>query len=246
MTGPLARLVGRSRSPVPGLRPRPASRYERPAAADGPPLPALHDAPESPVPHAAAPEPIPADVAGAPADGAGPQEPRPTEPADTEAGVPGREPPTRALSVVRHPPGARQDGLVRREGPVPQPHPAPVEATPEPGRPSDPRRGFLRDPAEAAPASPGRRGPQAGVGFDRPLLHAEVPPPELVADTPASAAPGEAEPAVVVEVSIGRLDVRTPPVPAPPQPVRLQRGAQADHAKALENYLRRRAEGELG
>ncbi|MCQ4211114.1 MULTISPECIES: hypothetical protein [Streptomyces] len=55
-----------------------------------------------------------------------------------------------------------------------------------------------------------------------------------------------AEPEVVVEVSIGRVDVRTPPAAAPQQQVQPSAAARANHAKALENYLRRRAEGELG
>ncbi|MFJ1975559.1 hypothetical protein ACIO93_44000 [Streptomyces sp. NPDC087903] len=72
-----------------------------------------------------------------------------------------------------------------------------------------------------------------------------VPPPALAA-APRSLA-REGEPAVVVEVSIGRLDVRTPQVPAQPQvPAPQPATVRANHAKALESYLRRRAEGELG
>ncbi|MGW3146151.1 MULTISPECIES: hypothetical protein [Streptomyces] len=254
MTGPLTRLVGRSRSPVPGLRPRPVSRYERSSPADGPPPPARPDAPEPPARQAAA-----IDGTDPSVEEEGPRAPLPTGTTDAEPAVPGREPPTRALSVVRHPavrredvsvvrerPSAlRQDVPVRREEPAPLPHPVPAEATQEPGRPADPRRSFLQSPEQETPEPPGHHAPHAVVAFDRPLLHAEAPPP-LVAGAPAAASATAAEPAVVVEVSIGRLDVRAPAPPAPPQPPVPRRDAQADHAKALQNYLRRRAEGELG
>ncbi|MCX5561530.1 hypothetical protein [Streptomyces sp. NBC_00038] len=81
---------------------------------------------------------------------------------------------------------------------------------------------------------------------NRPLLRVDSTPPPALTGAPRSLA-REGEPAVVVEVSIGRLDVRTPQVPAQPQ-VSAPRPAavRANHAKALESYLRRRAEGELG
>lgn len=99
------------------------------------------------------------------------------------------------------------------------------------------------EPHDLPDAAPAARLP---VASNRPLLRVDsVPSPALSAAPPSLAREGE--PAVVVEVSIGRLDVRTPQVPAQPQvPDPRPATVRANHAKALESYLRRRAEGELG
>ncbi|WP_329280397.1 hypothetical protein [Streptomyces sp. NBC_01451] len=269
MTGPLARLVGRSRSPVAGLRPRPASRYERRSPAAGPPV--LDGDLEG---HAdgdldgSAPRPV-----TEPPQAAEPAVPRPdltvraprtAEPGGTgpgAAGLPSPDRPTRALSAVPAPPVAREGAPVRSDGPSQPPAlPVRVEATvspaasrqtaPEPGRAApDPRTNLVRDPAdEPPPPTPqlprdgARRTPDV---LGRPLLHAHARLPALTADLASSTA-SEADPVVVVEVSIGRLDVRTPPSPAPSRAAARPPAVRADHARALENYLRRRAEGELG
>ncbi|WP_405930682.1 hypothetical protein [Streptomyces sp. NBC_00827] len=99
------------------------------------------------------------------------------------------------------------------------------------------------EPHDLPDAAPAARLP---VAPNRPLLRVDsVPSPVLAAAPPPLAREGE--PAVVIEVSIGRLDVRTPQVPAQPQvPAPRPATVRANHAKALESYLRRRAEGELG
>ncbi|XUL93977.1 hypothetical protein ACQ86D_51320 [Streptomyces galilaeus] len=294
MTGPLARLVDRSRSPVVGLRPRLASRYEQRSPATGPPVlegdledvaprpvtaphpaaePAVHrDTPATRVPgdtdpaahrhHPAVPTPRvtePADH-GASITAPAVTEAVTAEPLETETDIPRPDPPTRAFSAVPPLPVVREDAPARGDGP-PQPMPfrpvhveavvppaAPLRTAPKPGCPApDPRAGLVRDPAdEAPPPTPRDIVRNAPVALDRPLLYAHARPPALAADAPPSPAQ-QAQPAVVVEVSIGRLDVRTPPSPAPPQtPARPPTALRADHARALESYLRRRAKGELG
>jgi hypothetical protein len=298
MTGPLARLVDRSRSPVAGLRPRPASRYEQRSPATGPPVLEgdLEDVEPRPVtepPTAAEPaahQDNPAERVPGPTESAAhrhdPAVPTPrviepadhgpsvtglsvtetvaTEPSATDADLPGPDRTTRALSAVPALPVVRENAPARGDGtaqPLPLLLPVRVEApvspadplrtTPELGRPAaDPRTNLVRNPADEAPPPvpppPRDSVRNAPVVLDRPLLYAHARPPAFAADAAPSTAP-EAEPAVVVEVSIGRLDVRTPPSPAPPRtPARPPAALRADHARALENYLRRRAEGELG
>jgi hypothetical protein len=252
MTGLVERLLGRSRAPVTGVRPRSGSLFERrpsaelyvmpppsapatvrgdPPAQVGPTRP--NDEPQRdeearpPVP--AAPT-LPAAVAGAVWPPTGPSGPAPQR--GTAAGVharagdPGRpaadDGPAPATAAARHT-GRRDpaDAALGRAG---------DEARTPESAPTPPPPGPVPRPAEeqqpAATPFPARRPP--------PLL--------LVPARPALAAPpvpARPEPEQVVEVHIGRLEVRTPSPPAalPARP-------RPDPAPSLESYLRRRGRGE--
>ncbi|MFI7407069.1 hypothetical protein ACIBU0_00080 [Streptomyces sp. NPDC049627] len=257
MSGPLARLVGRSRSPVAGLRPRPASRYERRAPAAGPRPPVLDAGPDDRHAPGEVAEPVPGgeipvadeEFGAAPASRAVDPVAAPAPQVVSPVAIPKAERPTHAGSDVVAAAAPRPERpvisaldaepaspVVRQDPPSPGIAAADSDTDTDPGRPAtDPRLSVVQDPPEDITVAARLDVPQPALVLHRaPLLRAPEPPPAVPA----------AEPEVVVEVSIGRLDVRTPPAPTPPRTTPV--AVQADHARALENYLRRRAEGELG
>ncbi|MFC4015148.1 hypothetical protein ACFOY2_48590 [Nonomuraea purpurea] len=219
MSGLVQRLIARSQAPVNGIRPRPASMFEdrRPGAHAQPP--ALSDPQEE----APAPE--------LPAIG---QELRQGERSRTRSTA---RPPTRPDApeqAVAAPPAelrAATPPRLHAHAPTPAALRLPgheQEPSGHQAEPSEHRRPELRLPAVA----------DAGRGT--PLLRVAAGP-VLAAPTRAQA-PQDAAPAPpVVEISIGRLEVRTPQVQPAPQ----AKPARKDHATVLKAYLRGRGKGEL-
>ncbi|MBB5782874.1 hypothetical protein [Nonomuraea jabiensis] len=230
MSGLVQRLIARSREPVTGIRPRPASLFEdHPPAgpAQGRPA-ALFDAPD-PAPAARPPGEAPATGLRRPAV------------QETEAYE------EREIDVERSPRGPEEPGRTPAAPPVPTvTRPDAVDpavavrapragrrapaATPRPQLPADRPGSPLPDLAEA--------GRAAGAPLLRvaagPVLAAPARPsrPQAAPDAPASP---------VVEISIGRLEVRAPQAQAAPQ----ARPPRKDHASVLQAYLRGRSKGEL-
>ncbi|MFG2126256.1 hypothetical protein ACGFNV_00395 [Streptomyces sp. NPDC048751] len=237
MNGPLTRLLGRSSAPLPGLRPRPAARYEhRPAdgAVDASPPAIAGEPDEATLEQPAAQAGAPRETAAAGKTGAG-------EPGDTVALAERGERPTPSSSGAGdHCAVVRQEVAGRQQMSA-----APVAVTvaavsPSPAAAAPPRQGEGASPEvvpEPAPVTVVPEHPRLRVGTV-PTVPATAP------ESDANTVAGEAEPTVVVEVSIGRLDIRTPPATPAPRPP--SAGARENHAKVLESYLRRRARGELG
>ncbi|MFJ1877768.1 hypothetical protein [Streptomyces sp. KS_5] len=134
----------------------------------------------------------------------------------------------------------------RREHTTAQPGRAEAASPAAPPSPQH-RRAAPQPAPTAAPETPDVDPEPRSLALLRPT--AALPPvrPALFANAVApvvSSAPPDGQP-LVVEVSIGRLDVHTPPPPAPaPRPPATS--VHAEHAAALETYLRQRFEGELG
>ncbi|MGW3408467.1 hypothetical protein [Streptomyces sp. NPDC000888] len=257
MNGSLGRLLGRSRAPLGGLRPRPVSLYERRPPGTGTAGPQPPDGEGTGYGEGAVDDGV-TETAGklveseAAAEEAetirAPRMPR-TRPVPPTPAVPPtppvEEPPANTAVPLRdpspRPPSVSHLPLVH--GNMTNHQPAAAETGPR-STPPTPESPYAPEETHDLPdAAPAARLP---VAPNRPLLRVDsIPPPALAAAPPSVA--GEGEPAVVVEVSIGRLDVRTPQVPAQPQvPAPRPATVRANHAKALESYLRRRAEGELG
>ncbi|MGW4426254.1 hypothetical protein [Streptosporangium sp. NPDC004631] len=231
MSGLVQRLLARSRAPVSGVRPRPASLFEH--------HPPVTRAPAEP-PVLDTPAPAPARRPPGVPDG---QALRRAVARDTAHPV--DEPYREGDFSARRLPHGHGDGRV----------PAPV--APGSGAP-DPATAVGLPPAERPPTPP-VQGPAPAPPSPPPLLPflartAEArrgsPPLLRVAAGPVLAAPASAprapdvpdtSPPAVVEISIGRLEVRTPPAQAAPQP----KPSRKDHVSVLETYLRRRGKGEL-
>ncbi|MFI6737138.1 hypothetical protein ACIBI9_29790 [Nonomuraea sp. NPDC050451] len=228
MSGLVQRLITRSREPVTGIRPRPASLFE-----DHPPTshaeaepPAFSDVPDP------GPASRPPDV---PVTRRGLQRPAveesheereiemerssPREADHGQAPAPAPEP-----SVTR--PGAVDPAVAIRGPHVGRP----AAATPPPHIPA-------HQPDSPVPAI-AEAGRAAGAPLLRvaagPVLAAPARPSRAQAAQDASAPP-------VVEISIGRLEVRAPQAQAAPQP----KPPRKDHASVLQAYLRSRGKGEL-
>ncbi|MGW6501506.1 hypothetical protein [Nonomuraea angiospora] len=228
MSGLVQRLIARSREPVTGIRPRPASLYE-----DHPPMsraqaepPTLFDAPD-PAP-AARPPGVPAT--------------RLQRPAAQEADAYEEH----EIQVERSP---REPGDARRErtppvtGPdVADPAVAVRAARSERRAPAAPPRPQL--PADR-PDSPLPGLAEAGRAPGAPLLRVAAGPvlaaPARPSRAQAAQAAQDAPAPPVVEISIGRLEVRAPQAQAAPQ----ARPPRKDHASVLQAYLRGRSKGEL-
>lgn len=265
MSGMLYRLVERSRAPVAGLRPRPVSRYEQPHPMGEQPLET--EAFEVPVADEAVGRTgrargaerlvdIPAGVDGSTADDGFGRAP------DVEDGTRDQQPSVRGARPqqpsMRGAFGSPSPGDVRDDVPD---TPGREHTTARPGRAEAAGRAALPSPQrrsaasqsprtavpEASPETPDVDPEPRSLALLRPT--AALPPirPALYVNTvaPVVCSPPPDEQPLVVEVSIGRLDVRTPPPPAPaPRPPAA--AVHAEHAAALETYLRRRFEGELG
>lgn len=235
MSGLVQRLLARSRAPVSGVRPRPASLFEHHppvtrAPAEPPVLDTQVSAPARRPPGVPAGQALrravardTAHPAGEPygegdfsarrlpdghSDGHG--DGRVSAPVAPRSGVPDPATAIRLPSAERPPVPPVQD-------------PAPAPPSPPPLLP------FLARTADARRGSPPLLRVAAG-----PVLAAPASAPRApdVPDTP---------PPAVVEISIGRLEVRTPPAQAAPPP----KPSRRDHASVLETYLRRRGKGEL-
>lgn len=242
MNSPLTRLLGRSSAPLPGLRPRPAARYEHRAAVGA--------VDESAAPHAETALQDPAAKADAPRESAAMGEPEAGEPGEAvalaEAGQRPRPTPSRSVAGD-HFAVVRNEVTDHQQGPG-----APVAVTvsevPLSPAAAASSRGGTREGASPEGGSPEAVPEPAPVTVipDHPRLHVGPVPttPATAPEAAANTVAGEAEPTVVVEVSIGRLDIRTPPAAPAPRPP--SAGVRENHAKALESYLRRRARGELG
>jgi hypothetical protein len=247
VNGLVHRLLDRSRAPVAGVRPRPAALFERSArTADVPASDA--GAPTRPVDVTAPaepPDPVAIVVEFDPARAKRPPDPVPRT--DRPAATPRRQPTTDDAqatpeSIRPAPVAVRQpvtaDGRARREpaadvGPGADPVGAPRHTGPTLIRPA---------PGGLARTAAGRDPLPARVLIDR---WPPAPPPFLRSPagpalaTPAGTLP-DPPPPTVVEVSIGRLEVRTPPAAATPP-----RQPRKDQTATLEMYLRRRGKGEL-
>ncbi|MFF3328199.1 hypothetical protein ACFYWX_01340 [Streptomyces sp. NPDC002888] len=229
MNGPLNRLLGRSGAPLPGLRPRPAAPYaHRPAGGvvDETP-PALADEPvDAPLEEPAAEERPPRGAAAVEEVG---ERPDPTTP-------------SRSLTDD-HFPVVRAKVTGRQQVPI-----FPVAVTAAEAPPAAALKAAEAPPAAAAPprGGPSTEPVPVTVMPDHPRLRVGTVPtaPAAAPEADPGAMAVEAAPTVVVEVSIGRLDVRTPPATAAPRPP--SAAVRENHAKALETYLRRRAQGDLG
>ncbi|MEW1847570.1 hypothetical protein AB0392_57255 [Nonomuraea angiospora] len=216
MSGLVQRLIARSREPVTGIRPRPASLYE-----DHPPMsraqaepPALFDAPD-PAP-AARPPGVPATRLQRP----------------TAREVQAYE--EHEIQVERSP---REPGEARRERTPPVTGPDVADPAVAVGAARSERR------APAAPPLPGLA--EAGRAPGAPLLRVAAGPvlaaPARPSRAQAAQAAQDAPAPPVVEISIGRLEVRAPQAQAAPQ----ARPPRKDHASVLQAYLRGRSKGEL-
>ncbi|MFI7229400.1 hypothetical protein ACIBO5_39815 [Nonomuraea angiospora] len=225
MSGLVQRLIARSREPVTGIRPRPASLYE-----DQPPMsrahsepPALFDAPD-PAP-AARPPGVPAT--------------RRRRPATREAQAYEEH----EIQVERSP---REPGQARRERTPPVTgadavDPAVAVRAARAGRrvPATPPRPDLPADRPDAPL-PGLA--EAGRAAAAPLLRVAAGPVLAAPARPSRAQTAQDAPAPpVVEISIGRLEVRAPQAQAAPQ----AGPPRKDHASVLQAYLRGRSKGEL-
>ncbi|MEU6721274.1 hypothetical protein ABZ897_58335 [Nonomuraea sp. NPDC046802] len=215
MSGLVQRLIARSQSPVNGIRPRPASMFEdrRPASHAQPP------AQSDPQEEAPAPE-LPSTGRELRQLERSKRAQPPTRPDAPEQAVAAPPAEPRAATPPRlhaHPPATPVLRLPGHEQ-----EPSDHQAEPSEHRPE------LRLPAIA----------DAGRGT--PLLRVAAGP-VLAAPTRAQE-PQDAAPAPpVVEISIGRLEVRTPQVQPAPQ----AKPARKDHAAVLKAYLRGRGKGEL-
>lgn len=116
----------------------------------------------------------------------------------------------------------------------------PAEDAAPPRRGADPRPARSpstgtrsgEDRAPAAPLPPSASTPSPSIVMVQPVVRS-APPPAAVAE--AAEAPA---PAPVIEVSIGRIEVRATQAPASAAPVR-----HASSALSLDDYLRRRGGG---
>ncbi|MER6000334.1 hypothetical protein ABT120_17315 [Nonomuraea angiospora] len=228
MSGLVQRLIARSREPVTGIRPRPASLYE-----DQPPMsraqaepPAFSDVPD-PAP-AARPPAVTATRLRRPAA------------EETEAYE------EHEIDVERSPRAPEEPGR-ERTPPVPSvTRPDVVDPIAAAQAPRAGRRTPATPPRPHAPAhqpdSPFPEIAEARRAAGAPLLRVAAGP---VLAAPARPSPGQAAqdtPAPsVVEISIGRLEVRAPQAQAAPQ----AKPPRKNHASVLQAYLRGRSKGEL-
>ncbi|MBE1583646.1 hypothetical protein ACFPOI_32970 [Nonomuraea angiospora] len=222
MSGLVQRLIARSREPVTGIRPRPASLYE-----DQPPMtraqaepPALFDAPD------------PARPTGVPAT-------RLQRPAAQEADVYAEH----EIQVERSP-RAPREARHERTPPLTEPEAADPAGAVRAARAA--RRAPAAPPRPHFPAdrpdSPLPGLAEAGRAAGAPLLRVAAGPVLAAPARPSRAQTAQDAPAPpVVEISIGRLEVRAPQAQAAPQ----ARPPRKDHASVLQRYLRGRSKGEL-
>ncbi|MET7330948.1 hypothetical protein [Nonomuraea sp. NPDC005650] len=231
MSGLVQRLITRSREPVTGIRPRPAALFEdhSPVSRAQAEPPAFFDVPD----HTSAARPPGLPVT---------RQQALRRPATGEAEA-YEEP---GIEVERSP---RDAGAADR---VPPAEPQPVTG---PDAPGDPAAAAVRTPraerrAAAPPqllaSEPGSPFPavaEAGRAVaGAPLLRVPSGPVLAApARTPRGRAAQDAPAPPVVEISIGRLEVRAPQPPAAPQ----AKPPRKDHASVLQAYLRRRSRGEL-
>ncbi|MEV4014146.1 hypothetical protein AB0J35_26960 [Nonomuraea angiospora] len=228
MSGLVQRLIARSREPVTGIRPRPASLFE-----DHPPMsgaqaepPAFSDVPD-PAP-AARPPAVPAVRLQRPEAEAYEEQEIDVERSPRDPGDARRE---RTPAAPPVPPVTRPDAV----DPA-----APVRA-PRAGRraPATPPRPHI---SADRPDSPPPGVAEAKRAAGAPLLRVAAGPVLAAPARPSRAQAAQDAPAPpVVEISIGRLEVRAPQAQAAPQ----AKPPRKDHASVLQAYLRGRSKGEL-
>ncbi|MFF4618991.1 hypothetical protein [Nonomuraea jabiensis] len=230
MSGLVQRLIARSREPVTGIRPRPASLFE-----DHPPMsraqaepPAFLDAPD-PAPAARPPGKVPATTLRRPA--VEEAEAYEEHEIDVERSPRDLEEPGRASAASPVPPVTRPDAV----------DPAVAVRAPRAGR-----RAAAGPPRPQIPADrPGSPLPglaEAGRAAGAPLLRVAAGPVLAAPARPSRAQAAQDAPAPpAVEISIGRLEVRAPQAQAEPQ----AKPPRKDHASVLQAYLRGRSKGEL-
>ncbi|WP_431917249.1 hypothetical protein [Nonomuraea jabiensis] len=231
MSGLVERLIARSREPVTGIRPRPASLFE-----DHPPMshaqaepPVLFDVPD-PAPAARPPGKVPATGLRRPVVEAYEEHEIAVERSRRDPEEPGRTPAAPPVPPV--PPVTRPDAV----------DPAVAVRAPRAGRraPATPPRPQV--PADR-PGSPLPDLAEARRAAGAPLLRVAAGPVLAAPARPSRAQTAQDAPAPpVVEISIGRLEVRAPQAQAAPQ----ARPPRKDHASVLQAYLRGRSKGELG
>ncbi|WP_410670168.1 hypothetical protein [Amycolatopsis sp. cmx-4-68] len=253
MTDFVHRLLGRPGPAAPPIRPVIASLFEprRARAAVDAALP-LGEVTDSPQATFAVP---PAAAAAAPVVAPSPSVPRLTP------ALPAREPEPPAprkdgTPVAPEQPEPREEGPLAADAPA-SAHPVTVEVVlPEPARlPAEPARTSPERPAKTRrggrAATPDMPSPSAPTPFPaeagpvrahpvRPVPAAAREPADVPKPPrPASRRAPAAEP--TVHISIGRVEVKAAPQPAPP-PARAESPRRP--AVSLDDYLRNRAGGE--
>ncbi|MFI7132181.1 hypothetical protein ACIBQ1_41345 [Nonomuraea sp. NPDC050153] len=231
MSGLVQRLITRSREPVTGIRPRPAALFEdhAPASRAQAEPPAFFDAPDHPA--AARPPGLPVTRQQAL------RRPVAEETAVYEEPGIERERSPRAPGAADSVPPAEPPPVTRAGAPG-HPAVAAVRTSPAERRAAAPPQVLASKPDLPLPAVAEAGRAVAGT----PLLRVPAAPVLAApARTPRGQAAQDAPAPPVVEISIGRLEVRAPQTPAAPQ----AKPPRKDHTSVLQAYLRRRSRGEL-
>ncbi|MEU6785321.1 hypothetical protein ABZ912_39555 [Nonomuraea angiospora] len=230
MSGLVQRLITRSREPVTGIRPRPASLYE-----DQPPM--SHAQAEPPA-FSDVPDPAPAPAPRPPAVPATRLQ-RPT-PEETESF---EEP---EIDMERPPRAPEEPGRERTPPVASVTRPDAVDPIAAARAPRAGRRAAATPPRPHVnadrPDSPLPGIAEARRATGAPLLRVAAGPVLAAPARPSRAQAAQDAPAPpVVEISIGRLEVRAPQAQAAPQ----AKPPRKDHTSVLQAYLRGRSKGEL-